>query len=297
VDQRIAGPQQARGARVRMAGKLFTLALSPKPMDFSGKVVVITGASDGIGAELARQLASTGARLALAARHAGRLEAVADQCRAAGAEALALVTDVTHDADCARLMARTLERYDAIDVLVANAGVSMHARFDEITDFTTFERLLRINALGTVSCVRHAWGALKASRGLVVGVSSLAGRTGVPGRTTYCMSKFAQTGFLEALRIEAAESGVAVTVVYPGVVATEIRRHGWRGDGEQAGVSGLDEADAMPVAECARQIVQAMRARRRELVMTRKARLGLWLKMFAPGLVDNMARAALARRP
>ena len=266
-------------------------------MHFLGKVIVITGASDGIGAELARQLAHEGARLALAARSPERLEAVADECRAAGAEACAIATDVTRDADCARLMARTLERFGAIDALVANAGVSMHANFDEITDFGTFERLFRINALGTVHCVRHAWDALKASRGLVVGVSSLAGRTGVPGRTTYCTSKFAQTGFLEALRIEAAEHGVAVSVAYPGVVATEIRRNGLRGDGERAGVSGLDEADAMPVDECARQIVRLMRTRRRELVMTRKARLGLWLKMLAPGLVDNMARAALARRP
>jgi short-subunit dehydrogenase len=143
--------------------------------------------------------------------------------------------------------------------------------------------------------VRHAWDSLKRTRGLVVGVSSLAGLTGVPGRTTYCTSKFAQTGFLEALRIEAADHGIAVMTAFPGVVRTELRRRGWNGRGEPAGVSGLDEADAMPVEECARRILSGMRARRRQVVMTARARLGLWLRLVAPARVDAMARAALAR--
>jgi short-subunit dehydrogenase len=182
-----------------------------------------------------------------------------------------------------------------IDVVVANAGVSMHARFDEIEDFSTFERLFRINAMGTVWCVRHAWPSLKRTRGMVVGVSSLAGKTGVPGRTTYCTSKFAQSGFLEALRIEAADDGIHVMAVFPGVVQTELRRRGWNGRGEPAGVSGLEERGAMPVEECARLIADGMRARRREIVMTARARLGLWLKLIAPSRVDALARAALAR--
>ncbi len=167
-------------------------------------------------------------------------------------------------------MERAVAAFGDIDVLVANAGVSMHARFDEIEDFSTFERLFRINAMGTVWCVRHAYPSLKRTRGLVVGVSSLAGKTGVPGRTTYCTSKFAQSGFLEAFRIEAEDHGVAVMAAFPGVVKTEIRRHGWNGRGETAGVSGLAEEDAMPVEECARLIVDGMRRRRREVVMTRE---------------------------
>jgi short-subunit dehydrogenase len=264
-------------------------------MSFENKVIVITGASDGIGAELARQLARERTRLVLAARGAEALERVRRDCRTRGAEAVDVVTDVAVEGDCRRLIERALTSFGDIDVLIANAGVSMHARFDEIEDFSTFERLFRINAMGTVWCVRHAWPSLKRTRGLVVGVSSLAGRTGVPGRTTYCTSKFAQTGFLEALRIEAADHGIDVMAVYPGVVRTEIRRHGWNGRGEPAGVSGLDEQGAMPVDECARLIVAGMRARRREIVMTARARAGLWLKLVAPALVDRMARAALAR--
>jgi short-subunit dehydrogenase len=264
---------------------------------YRDRTVVITGASDGIGAELALQLAAQRAKLVLAARNAAALERVAAACRARGAVAHAVPTDVTDDAACARLMVASVDAHGGIDALMANAGVSMHARFTDITDFSTFERLWRINCLGTVQCVRHAYPHLKARRGQIVGVCSLAGKTGVPERTTYCASKFAQAGFLEALRIEAEDDGIAVTVVFPGVVATEIRRHGWNADGRSAGVSGLAEDTAMRVDECARQIIAAMGARRRELVMTRKARAGMWMKLLAPRVVDRMARAALAKDP
>ncbi len=267
------------------------------PRRYRSKVYVITGASDGIGAELAMQLAERGHRLVLAARDEAKLQAIAGQCQRSGAMAIAVPTDVTVEGDCRRLVERTLEAFGRIDVLVNNAGISMHADFDEITDWSTFERLWRVNCLGTVACTRFAWPHLKAAPGKrggqIVGVSSLAGRTGVPGRTTYCASKFAQTGFLEALRIEAAAHGIAVTVVYPGVVATETRRRGLDGRGEPAGVSRLDERGAMPVEECVRRMVRAIEGRRRELVMTARGRFGLWLKLVAPGWVDNLARRAL----
>lgn len=264
-------------------------------MSYKGKTLIVTGASEGIGAELARQLAPEGPNLVLAARSAAPLETVASACRALGARVAAVPTDVTRDDDCRALAERAVAEFGGIDVLVCNAGLSMHAFFDEITDPSTFERLWRVNCLGTIQCTRHAYPHLKRSRGHIVGVASLAGKTGVPARTTYCSSKFAQAGFLEALRVEALDYGIAVTLAYPGVVATEIRRHGLDGRGQPAGFSGLDEAGAMPVQECARQVIAAMRGRRRELVMTGRARIGLWLKMFAPRVVDNIARAALAR--
>jgi short-subunit dehydrogenase len=266
-------------------------------MSFAGKAVVITGASDGIGAELARQLAGEKARLVLAARGAEGLARVGQQCHERGAEAIEVVTDVAVDDDCRRLIERAVAAFGGIDVLVANAGISMHARFTDIEDFSTFERLFRVNAMGTIGCVRHAYPHLKAAQGLVVGVSSLAGRTGVPERTTYCTSKYAQTGFLDALRIEAADDGIDVMVAFPGVVATEIRRHGWNARGEPAGTSGLSEANAMTVEDCARLIIDGMRARRREVLMNLRARIGLWIRPFAPAIVDRMARAALERSP
>ena len=264
------------------------------------RVFILTGASEGIGAELALALARRGHSLVLAARSEDRLCEVADRCQRSGAKAIAVRTDVTVEEDCRRLVERALEAFGRIDVLVNNAGLSMHATFDEISDWSTYERLWRVNCLGTINCTRFAWPYLKAAPGKrggqIVGISSLAGRTGVPGRTTYCASKFAQTGFLEALRIEAAEQGITVTIVYPGLVATEIRRHGLNGKGHTAGVSGLVETGAMPVDECARQIVRAIQGRRRELVMTAKGRIGLWLKLLAPGWVDNQARRTLTKK-
>jgi short-subunit dehydrogenase len=262
-------------------------------MAFTDQVIVITGASEGIGAELARQLSAEKPYLVLAARSAERLESVAADCRARGARTLVQATDVTDDAQCRVLIERAVDAFGRLDVLVNNAGVSMHAWFEDTTDFSTYERLLRVNFLSCVALTRFALPHLKKSRGLIVGVSSMAGKTGVPARTAYCASKFALGGFFEALRIELENSGVAVTMIFPGVVATEIRRHGLNAEGTTAGVSGLSEEDAMTVEECARQMIGAMRTRRRELVMTGRGRIGMWLKLLAPQMVDRMALAAL----
>ncbi len=178
---------------------------------FTGKVVVVTGASDGIGAELCRQLAPSQPRLVLAARRDDALAGIARSCEAAGASVVAVRTDVGVEDDCRRLADQALERFGAIDVLVNNAGVSGHALFDDVTDFGWYETMMRVNFFGTLWCTRHALPALKRARGLVVGVSSLAGKTGVPGRTAYSPSKFAVAGFLEALRIELIGTGVDVT--------------------------------------------------------------------------------------
>lgn len=263
-------------------------------MSFPSKTIIITGASDGIGAELARQLAVPSARLVLAARSLDKLQAVADSCKATGATVLALRTDVSLEADCNALIKATVAEFGGIDMLINNAGVSMHAWFEDISDFGTFETLFRTNTMSAIWLTRDALPYLKRSGGVVCGVSSLAGKTGVPARTTYCASKFAMSGFFEALRIELADTGVAVCMIYPGVVHTNIRRHGLKGDGGTAGFSGLSEAGAMPVDECARQMLQALKARKRELVMTNKGKFGLMLKAFAPALVDNMARKALS---
>jgi len=261
-------------------------------------VALITGASDGIGAELARQWAQRdGAALALvlAARSLDKLEAVAAACRAHGTRVRVQRCDVADAADCRRLVEATLAEFGRLDTLVNNAGMSAHARLDEVADLGWYETLMRINHWGSVWCTHAALPALKASRGRIVAVASLAGLVGVPGRTAYSATKFAMVGFFEALRSELAGDGVSVTLAYPGVVATEIRYRGFDAKGQPAGRSGLDERGAMSVAECARLILDATLARRREVVMTAKGRLGRWLKLIAPGLVDRMALKALAR--
>lgn len=264
------------------------------------KVIVITGASDGIGAELARQWAARGksaVALVLAARNEERLREVAGQCEALGARTLVQRCDVSRQDECRVLIDAAVDAFGRLDVLVNNAGMSAHALLEDIEDLEWTETLMRINHWGSVWCTHAALPHLKASRGQVVAVSSLAGLVGVPGRTAYCATKFAMTGFFEALRTELAPDGVGVTIAYPGVVATQIRYRGFDAEGKPAGRSGLDERGAMSVEECARLIVDGTGRRRREIVMSAKGRLGRWLKLLAPSLVDRMAIAALARDP
>ena len=266
-------------------------------MSFNDKVIVITGASDGIGAELARQLSRDKPKLVLAARRRDALQAVAVQCEALGAATFVMPTDVSIEADCRALIAHAVDQFGRIDALVNNAGVSMHANFDQINNTDVYEKLMRINLMGSIWPTHAALPHLQLSEGLIVAVASLAGLVGVPGRTTYCATKFAQTGFFEALRVELQPDGVDVCIVYPGVVATEIRRNGWNAEGKTAGTSGLNEAGAMSVEECAGLIVAAMRSRKREEVMSARGKLGRWLKLLAPARVDAMARAALVKKP
>jgi short-subunit dehydrogenase len=260
------------------------------------RVVVITGGSDGIGAEIARQLAaSEGAHVALvlAARDAGRLEAVAAECAALGAEVLTVPTDVGVQAQCRQLVAAAATRFGRIDVLVNNAGRSAHALFEEVADLAWYEELMRVNLWGAVWCTHAALPYLKAARGSIVAVSSLAGLVGVPGRTAYSATKFAMAGFFEALRAELKGAGVSVTIAYPGVVATRIRHRGFNAAGQALGASSLKEEGAMSAVECARLVIDGMRRRRREVVMTAKGKLGRFMKLFAPGLVERLALAAL----
>jgi short-subunit dehydrogenase len=152
---------------------------------------------------------------------------------------------------------------------------------------------MKVNLRGAVWCTHAALPQLKASRGRIVAVNSLAGLVGVPGRTAYSASKFAMAGFFEALRMELKPAGVSVTTAYPGVVATGIRYRGFNARGEPAGSSGLKEEDAMSVEACARLIIQGMEGRRREVVMTAKGKLGRFMKLLLPAAVERVAMAAL----
>jgi short-subunit dehydrogenase len=262
---------------------------------FTDNAVVLTGASAGIGRSLALQLADQGARLALAARDRATLQAVAAECRALGAEAIAVPTDVADEAQCARLVEAAVEAFGRLDTLVNNAGVSMWARFDELTSLAPIEQIMRVNYFGAVYCTYHALPHLKRSRGRIVGISSLTGKTGVPTRTGYAASKHAMAGFFDSLRIELEGSGVTVTMMYPGFVATGVRRHAFAPDGRPLGDSPVQEGKAMPPEECARQIVDAAGRRRREVVMTARGKVGQWLRLVAPGVTDGIARRAIER--
>ncbi|GAB2869277.1 SDR family oxidoreductase [Pseudoduganella ginsengisoli] len=267
------------------------------------RVIIITGASDGIGAEMARQLAQRAAgkidqdghlALVLAARNRPMLDAVAAECATYGARTLTVPTDVSDQNQCKQLVQAAADVFGRIDVLVNNAGRSGHALFEDVQDLGWYEEMMRINLWGSVWCTHAALPYLKQTRGSVVAVASLAGLVGVPGRTAYSASKFAMSGFFEALRAEVKSAGVSVTTAYPGVVDTRIRYRGYNAAGGELGSSSLKEDGAMPVAECARLIIEGMEHRKREVVMSAKGKLGRWMKLIAPGLVENMALKAVS---
>jgi len=262
---------------------------------FKDKVVVITGASSGIGRELAYRLAENGAKLSLAARDVEALEAVKAECEKRGGQAIAVPMDVAEQTQSESLMRKTVEAFEGIDILVNNAGISMWAYFEEVTDLSIFEQIMRVNYLGSVYCTHYALPHLKASSGQVVGVSSLTGKNGVPTRSGYAASKHAMVGFFDTLRIELADAGVAVSMIYPDFVATETRKRAFGPDGKPLGDSPVREKEIMTVEKCVDLILPAIQKRKRELVMTPRARIGQYIKPFAPGLIDRTARRAIEK--
>jgi short-subunit dehydrogenase len=268
-------------------------------MSFANKTIILTGASAGIGRALALSLAQQGANLVLAARNQAALEEIAAACTnqtgsaiASGSapRAIAIPTDVTQPEACQQLIEKAIATFGQIDSLINNAGISMVTRFDEITDLSIFEQVMQVNYLGGVYCTHYALPYLKASRGLLVAISSLCGKTAVSTRTGYVASKHAMQGFFDTLRIELRGTGVDVLVVSPGFVATDIRERALGANGQPVGQSPRDESKGnMSVDECVRQIVWAMERRKREHLMTLKGKVTPWAKLMAPGFVDRIA--------
>jgi short-subunit dehydrogenase len=240
-------------------------------------------------------LAAKGARLVLAARNEKELEAVAADCRKAGASVVCVRADVASERDCQAIVAGAVLAFGRLDTFVNNAGISMWARFEDIDDMSILERIMQVNYMGAVYCTRHALPHLRQSGGRLVGVASLAGMVGVPTRTGYSASKHAMRGFFDSLRIELDGSGVTVTMIYPGFVSTGIRENASGPDGKPIAISPVKEGEVMSVADCARRIVKAIEGREREVVMTARGKMGLWLKLIAPGLIDRLAKRAIER--
>ena len=259
----------------------------------TGSSIVVTGASQGIGKAVSLELAARGARLTLAARDGAALDQVAAACRERGGEAQAVPTDVSQPADCERLVRQAVAAWGPLDALINNAGIDMIARFDEVTDLHIFERLMQVNYLGYVYPTHYALPELRRTRGRLVAVSSLAGMTGVPTRTGYAASKHAIFGFFDSLRIELAGTGVTVTLVAPDFVLSEIHRRAAGPDGRAIGHSPMQESRIMTAEECARQVVEAMQKRQRLRILSLRGRLGRYVRLVAPGLIDAIAARAV----
>jgi NAD(P)-dependent dehydrogenase (short-subunit alcohol dehydrogenase family) len=258
--------------------------------EFSNQVVIITGASEGIGRALALELARQGARLALSARNRQRLEELAAECTSLGAETLVLPADVSIEAECRLMVEKTAAHWGRIDTLVANAGHTMWAKFEEVEDTSVFEDIMAVNYFGAMYCTRAALPWILKSRGRIVAVASIAGLTGVPARSGYCASKHAMVGFFDSLRIELADRGVTVTVIAPDFVVSKIHRRALDGQGSPLGETPMKEDRIMSAEDCAKLMTKAIADRKRLLITSRRGKLGRWLKLIWPGLIDRIAK-------
>jgi short-subunit dehydrogenase len=259
------------------------------------KVVVLTGASSGIGRALAMEFAANGSKLVLGARRIQKLKEIEKELP--GTEIETVATDVSREEDCKNLMTRALSRFGRIDVLINNAGISMRALFEEV-DLDVLRKLMDVNFWGAVYCTRYALPHLLESKGSLVGVISIAGHVGLPGRTGYAASKFALRGFLDSLRIENLKRGLHVLVVTPGFTASEIRKVALTADGSEQGESPRKEDKMMSAEECAAHIYKAVKKRKRQLVLTfTEGKLTVFLGKWMPGLLDKLTYKHMAMEP
>jgi short-subunit dehydrogenase len=247
---------------------------------FKENVVIVTGASQGIGEQLAYQLAAQGAWLALAARHAERLEAVASACRTLGGRAIAVPTDLTDETQCRQLIERTIAEYGRIDTLLNNAGMGYPKHFATLPDLHTVRAEIDLNYLGTIYCTYYALPYLKATRGRILGVNSFGGRVGIPATSGYNASKYAMRGFLETLRVELSGTGITVSLAYLGAIRTERL--------QEAMGSKVDRVPTMDPKRCAALILRQGARRQRQQVMTASGKFLVWLNNWSPRLVDRI---------
>lgn len=251
------------------------------------KVVLITGGSSGIGKALAFAFGRAGASIVVTGRNAQNLQATGQELAAQQIESLALVADVRLEADCARMVDQTIARFGRLDILINNAGISMRALFQDL-DLEVIRQVMDINFYGTVYATKYALPHILQTRGSIVGISSIAGYRGLPGRTGYSASKFAMHGFLESLRTELLDKGVHVLVACPGFTASNIRNTALTATGQVQGESPLEEGRIMSAEEVAGRILKATRQRKRDLVMTTQGKLTVFLNKWLPGLTDRL---------
>ncbi|MBI5499896.1 MAG: SDR family oxidoreductase [Deltaproteobacteria bacterium] len=262
---------------------------------FDDRVALVTGASSGIGAALAREFAREGADVVLCARREERLEAVAKDVEAAGRKALVAGCDVRKDGDCERVVAAAIERFGKLDVVVANAGFGVVGRVDELA-LEDYRRQMEVNVFGVLRTFQAALPELKKSRGRFVVTGSVSGHVPLGNTSAYCMSKFAVRGWAEAAHDELARDGVTVTLVSPGFVETDIRRIDNQGKLREGARDPIPKWLRLSAEGAARAIVVAAADRKREVVLTVHGKAAVFAYRHFPWLVQGVLARAVGKK-
>jgi len=263
---------------------------------FKDKVVIVTGASSGIGEAIAREFAMNGSKVALAARPESRLSRIAEEINCLGGNAFSVRTDVTNENECKNLIDKTIEKYGSIDILINNAGLSMRASFIDV-DVRVLHRLMNVNFWGTVYCTKFALPYLINRKGSLVGISSVAGFHGLPGRTGYSASKFAVHGFLETIRIENLKNGLHVMIIAPGFTSTDIRKHALTANGLEQGESPRDEKVLMSPEYVAKWVLKGIKRKKRNKLLTWDGRLTALFQRILPEVIDRVYYYEMSKEP
>lgn len=261
------------------------------------KVVIVTGASSGIGAALSELYVKRGYHVVMAARNLEKLEAFAEKFNNDKGSVFPVKTDVSKEVDCKNLIDKAVEEYGRIDILINNAGISMRAMFKDL-DLDVIRQLMDVNFWGTVYCTKYALPHVLSQKGSIVGVISIVGHVGLPARTGYASSKFAIRGFLDTLRIEHLKDGLHVLVAAPGFTESNIRNTALTTEGKQQGKTPRDEGNMMTSEEVAQKIAKAVDKRKRSLILTfMEGKLTVFLNKFFPKMMDKLIYNQMAKEP
>jgi short-subunit dehydrogenase len=265
--------------------------------DFKNKVVIITGASSGIGHSLAIEFAKQGAKLSLGARREELLNKLKLEIQNEyNVEVLVTKTDVSKQEECENLITQTIKKFNTIDLLINNAGISMRALFLDV-DLSVLKKVMDVNFWGTVYCTKFALPYLLKNKGVIVGVSSVAGFHGLPGRTGYSASKFAIHGFLESIRIEYLKTGLHVMIIAPGFTASEVREHALNEKGQEQGETPRKEEKMMSSERVAKILIKAIKNKKRNKILTLAGQFVALFQRIIPEQIDSMILKDMLKEP
>ncbi len=263
---------------------------------FIDKIIIITGASSGIGKACAFKFADKGATVVLASRNYNNLKRIENEINALGGKAYSVETDVRNSSDCKLLIDKTIDKYDKIDILINNAGISMRAKFEDL-DLSVVKELMDTNFNGAVYCTKFALPYLIKQKGTIIGVSSISGLTPLPGRTVYVASKYALDGFMNTLRIENKNKGLKVLLVHPSFTESNIRNIALNKNGVPQHETTKKEKQLMSSETVANIILKAYLKNKRDIVISTKGKLFVWIYKHFPVTTDRFIYNKISKEP